>query len=183
MRSRRRSGCCVPPHMHVSPSCPPPSAGQFRHLQALEPMAARRCCCWTGMLTAAGVLPKVLLHLRLLLRCAACCPCTTLVGMSPPMLRACSAACCLRCFAGGFHEMCACTRCARIPLTSAPSPCRTRRRCASQRVAVVCLVGLIRLVRVSPRCRLYRLSSSVEAAHHVLGFCDGQFVHPRRDDR
>ena len=121
--------------------------------------------------------------LRLLLRCAACCSCTTLVGMSPPMLRACSAACCLRCFAGGFHEMCACTRCARIPLTSAPSPCRTRRRCASQRVAVVCLVGLIRLVRVSPRCRLYRLSPSVEAAHHVLGFCDGQFVHPRRDDR
>ena len=48
---------------------------------------------------------------RLLLRCAACCPCTTLVGMSPPMLRACSAACCLRCFAGCFHEMRACTRC------------------------------------------------------------------------
>ena len=40
--------------------------------------------------------------LRLLLRCAACCPCTTLVGMSPSMLRACGAACCLRCFAGGF---------------------------------------------------------------------------------
>ena len=31
------------------------------------------------------------------LRRAACCPCTTLVGMSPPVLRACRAACCLRC--------------------------------------------------------------------------------------
>ena len=35
--------------------------------------------------------------LCLLLRRAACCPCTTLVGMSPPVLRACRAACCLRC--------------------------------------------------------------------------------------
>ena len=34
--------------------------------------------------------------LRLLLRYAACRSCTTLVGMSPPMLRACSAACRLR---------------------------------------------------------------------------------------
>ena len=88
VRSRRRSGCCVPPHMHVSPPCSPPSAGQFRHLQALEPMAARRCCCWTGMLTAAGVLPKVLLH-----RVSSCA-----VPPAAPALRwsVCPLPCCVR---------------------------------------------------------------------------------------
>ena len=187
-----RAGIYRLPMAQSAAAPPPPSAASDvesgLETTAPPPSCARAHGCAALLLpdmklTAAGVPPEGTPALRLLLRYAACRPCTTLVGMSPPMLRACSAACCLRCFAGDFYEMCACTRCARIPLTSAPSPCRTRRRCASQRVAVVCLVGLIRIVRVSPRCRLYRLSSSVEAAHHVLGFCDEQFVHPRRDDR
>ena len=156
------------------------SAGDFYEMRARTrcartPLTSAPSPCWCT--------PEGTPALRPLLRCAACRPCTTLVGMSPPMLRACSAACCLRFSAGDIHAMCACTSCARIPLMSAPSPCRTLRRYASQRIAVVCLVGLIRLVHASPRCHLQRLPSSVEAAHHVLGFRDGQFVHPRRDDR
>ena len=83
--------CAVPHHMwrasggKEGPAGPSPAAGgscpSFPSRRAAAPT---RCT------------PEGTPALRLLLRCAACRSCTTLVGMSPPMLRACGAACRLR---------------------------------------------------------------------------------------
>ena len=91
MRSRRRSGCCAPPPMHVLPPCfPPPSQP--------DSLAASRLLAGGGGAGCRRCTPAGTPALRsVCLRRAACCPCTTLVGMSPPVLRACCAACCLRC--------------------------------------------------------------------------------------
>ena len=111
--------CAVPHHMWRAsggkdgPAGPSPAAGgSCPSFPSRHAAAPTRCT------------PEGTPALRLLLRCAACRSCTTLVGMSPPMLRACGAACRLRCSAGDFYEMRARTRCARMPLMSAPSPCR-----------------------------------------------------------
>ena len=99
---------------------------------------------------------------------AACVPCCLLPALLCWLL---SCDVCL-------HAMCSHTLHVRPPALDASAAAALL-----QRVAVVCLVGLICLINVPHRSRLYRFSSSVETAHHVFGFCDGQFVHPRRDDR